>query len=380
MAVFNTSLRDSQSTDVEPIAPENFDFDAYCDYEAGLLPANSAFAGAESGLLVYRRFRADGVFYDKCKNPGESLALQLGALQASMAYRADIANFLEPWYGIGYITSCFGSNYSWRPGQAPEPEIKFGSCAEILAQEPKPIKDTPIGKHILEMIEYFLDRTKGRMPVSFTDIQSPLNMLSYLMPTTELFMEFYSDREGLRQAAARVADLLTDFLREQAKLIGGALAKPGHGFASSRVFHGVGASDDMSLMLSAGDYEEIFMPLDEQIGEPFGGFCYHSCGNWAAKIDMVRRYRNILTADGAFGPETDPAPNDPALFGRKFAGSGVCLNARCVGRADDVFPVFQKLWRPAQKLIAVTYCQTPEEQDILYGRLHALTGGGSQCA
>lgn len=375
MATFDTSLRDSQSTDVKPIAPERFDFDAYGDYEAGLLPKNREFAEADSGLLVYRRFRADGVFYDKCRDYRESLALQLGALDASMAYKADIANFLEPWYGIGYIASCFGSEYIWIPGQAPNVEAKFKSCAEILAQDPKPIKDTPIGKNILEMTEYFLEKTKGRLPVSFTDVQSPLNMLSYLMPVTEMFMAFYADPEGLEKVSALVTDLLTDFLEAQRGLIGGALASPGHGFASSRVFRGIGASDDISLMVSAEDYQEIFMPLDEKIGDKFGGFVYHSCGNWAAKIDMVKRFRNILAADGAFSPETDPAPNDPALFGEKFAGSGICLNARGVGKPDDVFPVFEKLWRPDQKLIAVTYCATPEEQEDLYDRLHSMAGG-----
>lgn len=35
-AKFDTSLRDSQGTEVTPISPENFDFDAYQDYESSL--------------------------------------------------------------------------------------------------------------------------------------------------------------------------------------------------------------------------------------------------------------------------------------------------------------------------------------------------------
>lgn len=375
MAVFDTSLRDSQSTSVSPLAPERFDLEAYGDYEAALLPGNRAFWEAQSGLLVYRRFRADGVFFDKCRDYKESLALQLGALKASMPYKSDVANFLEPWYGIGYIASAFGADYRWIPNQAPDMEPLFKSCAELLAQEPKPLAETAIGKHILEMTEYFLDKTKGRVPVSLTDIQSPLNMVSYLMPVTDLFMEFLFDPEGLKKAARLVTELLMDFLKVQRGLIGDALALPGHGFASSREFKGIGASDDISLMVSAEDYEDIFMPLDQELGDLFGGFVYHSCGNWAAKIDMLGRYSNILGADGAFGPETDPAPNDPALFGERFVGKGIYLNARAVGNPDDAFDVFQKLWRPDQKLIAVTYCATPDEQAALYDRLHAMAEG-----
>ena len=138
-AKFDTSLRDSQGTEVTPISPENFDFDAYQDYEAALLEGNKKFTEADSGLLVYRRVRAKGVFYDKCRDYKESLALQLGALKESMPYKADIANFLEPWYGIGYIASCFGSRYRWMPDQAPSVEAKFASAQEILDSDYVPI-------------------------------------------------------------------------------------------------------------------------------------------------------------------------------------------------------------------------------------------------
>ena len=36
---FDTTKRDSQGTEVLPVSPEDFDLDAYSDYEAGLLEA-----------------------------------------------------------------------------------------------------------------------------------------------------------------------------------------------------------------------------------------------------------------------------------------------------------------------------------------------------
>ncbi len=372
MSEFDTSVRDSQGSDVRPIAPERFDLEAYAAYEAALLEANRAFQEAESGLLVYRRFRADGVFYDKCRDADESLALQLGALQASMAYKADVANFLEPWYGIGYIASSFGTDYIWLPDQAPNVAQPFASCEAILEVDPVPIQNTPIGKTILDMIERFLDKTRGQIPISFSDIQSPLNMLSYLLPTTELFMTAILDPDGLREAAKRVTDLLIDFLRIQRDLIGSCLARPGHGFASSRAFRGAGMSDDMSLMLSPADYLSLFAPHDERIGQAFDGVVYHSCGNWEAKIDMVKQLKGLIAVDGAFNIQTDPAPNTPAPFAEAFAGTGVVVNARAVGDLDEAFASFESLWKPGQKLIAVTYCKTPEEQVMLYDRLHAM--------
>lgn len=372
MAKFNTNLRDSQSTFIAPIAPEKFDLQAYADYEQMLLERNRAFVANDHGLLVYRRVRADGVFYDACRDMKKSLELQLGALKYSMGFEADIANFLEPWYGIGYVTSSFGADYIWAPGQAPAVKPLFSSCEELLNADFVPIAQSPIGRANLDMIEYFLDKTKGMLPISFTDLQSPLNMLSYFLNMNDLFMEVIEEPENVQKAAELVTTLLIDYMKEQEKLIGNALVKPGHGFASSRAFTGAGLSDDICLMLSTDDYSDLFQPSFERIGSAFGGSVFHSCGNWAKKIEMVKNIRGICTVDGAFSPETDPSPNDPAEFGAAFAGTGIVVNARAVGNPDNAFQSFSKLWRPDQKLIAVTYCETPEEQAELYRRLHNM--------
>jgi hypothetical protein len=91
-------------------------------------------------------------------------------------------------------------------------------------------------------------------------------MLSYLLPITNLFMEIYDDPEKVRAAAGVCTNLLIDFVRKQKDLIGDCLALPGHGFASSRAFAGIGFSDDNAIMISADDYGELFKPYDELLG------------------------------------------------------------------------------------------------------------------
>lgn len=367
---FQYDKRDSQSTIVCPIESENFDYAAYQEYEASLAERQQKFLEADSGILVYRRVRADGVFYDKCRDMKESLRLQLGALQKSLEYQADIANFLEPWYGIGYIAGCFGGKYEFPAGQAPVVNPLFHSVEELMNADPKPIAQTEMGKHILEMTEYFMDKTKGRVPVSMTDVQAPINMLSYLMPITDLFIEVYDDPEGLADAAMMTAELLAEFLEKQRAIIGDALASPGHGFASSRILKGIGLSDDNSIMVSEDAYRECFLPADEMLGRKFGGLVFHSCGNWEQKIPMVKTMGGIIMADGAFTAQTDPAPNTPDAFRRGFTDSGIILNARAVG--PDAYQTFERLYQKGMKLIAVTYCETAKEQEKMYRRLHEL--------
>ena len=76
--------------------------------------------------------------------------------------------------------------------------------------------------------------------------------------------------------------------------------------------------------------------------------------------------------DAAFSAETDPHPNPVAPFAEGFAGTGIVLNARIVGDVGVIEKTVRKLWRPGLKLIVVTYCPTPEEQERAYNVIHEI--------
>lgn len=369
---FNSSLADSQATAVTPLTPEQFDTEAYADYAAGLDAQCKAFWEAPSGVLVYRRMRVKEVFAGDCRDMEHSLHWQLGALKQSMKFKADIPNFLEPWYGLGTVASAYGFGYIWEKDLAPAVDGKFASTAELLAAPCKPVAETEIGRHTLDMVEYFLDKTKGRIPMSYCDVQSPLNTLSNIIDSNQFYMDFYLDPDSMKKAMDRTADLLIDFTRAQQRLIGDALAKPGHGFASSRTFDGLGMSDDTITMLSPDLYVDMAVPAMAKAGDAFGGTVFHSCGNWSDKKADIVAIKNIRMADGAFSKATDPGANPTEGFADTFAGTGVVLNARIVGDPDLVEAKVKELWKPDMKLIVVTYCETPEEQAEVYDRIHDI--------
>lgn len=368
---FNYTSSDSQGTMIQPIHPASFDIQRYRDYEAELLEGNRRFWSGDKGVQVYRRFRVPEVYSYGCADMHQSLTLQLAALQQSMEFKADVANFLEPWYGIGTVASAFGCEYIWHQGQAPATEPPFSSVTEALEYEPKPVEHTSIGKHILEMIEYFLDVTKGQIPISLTDTQSPFNVASYLIETSAFYMSVIDCPEELQRLTDRIAELNINFTRKQMELLADALVSPGHGFASSRYFSGVGMSDDNMMMLSPEQYKLIEAPANGKFGNAFEGPVFHSCGNWSRKIDAVKQIENLLMVDGAFSNETDPDPNPPEPFSEAFAGSGIVVNARIVGDKENVMEQVRRLWRPKTKLIVVTYCTTTEEQAEVYDAIKA---------
>ncbi len=369
---FDNKLADSQATKVIPIKPENFDFDKYEAYVSGLNKRCAAFWNQKTGVMVYRRMRVAECFSYGSRDMKRSLELQLGALEKSMLFKADVPNFLEPWYGIGTIASAFGGDYIWLDGQAPALKPRFTSIDEILAYKPMYVAKTPIGRHTLNMIEYFMEQTKGRVPVSLTDTQSPLNMVGHLYPLDQFLMDTMMEPEKVLQLFDRLADLSIQFNKEQTKLIGSALALPGHGFASSTTWTGLGMSDDNAIMISPEQYMELAVPSVEKICNPLGGPVFHSCGDWSNWVDAVLMTKGLLMADGAFSSQTDPGATNNLEAFHKFTNTGIVLNARIVGDLETIREQLTRLWIPGMKMVVVTYCETPEEQEEAYYLIHEI--------
>lgn len=370
--LFDTSLADSQATSVHLLKFTEFDISAYSEYEQQLLETCQDFWECNSGVLVYRRMRVAEVFSYGCKNMQKSLEWQLGALQQSMYYKADIPNFLEPWYGIGIVASAFGRDYVWHANQAPAIAEKFSSTKEALEYGFIPVNETKIGKHTLQMVEYFLEKTNGKIPVSFCDMQSPLNVAENIVYINALMTDFLLDQDSVKELFEKISDLMIDFTQILKKLIGHALVSPGHGFASSRRFEGLGMSDDLFIMLPDDLYQEIAVPAFEKTSIPFGNSAFHSCGNWSKKIPVVKQIKGLKMIDAAFSKATDPNPNPVEDFSKSFSNTGIIVNARIVGGLDVIEEKVRKLWHPGMKLIVVTYCKTPEEQEQAYNIIHEI--------
>lgn len=369
---FDNTIRDSQSTHVEPIKPGDFDLVAYKKYVNELNRRCEEFSSKKSGVLVYRRMRVAECFSYGCKNIETSLVNQLGALQKSMVYQADVPNFLEPWYGIGTVASAYGGDYIWKPGEAPALKPRFSTIDEVLNAKPVPVAETNIGRFTLNMIEYFLEQTKGELPISFTDTQSPLNIVTHLLPMDNFLLETIMQPEKVVKLLDTIADLLIEFNKEQKKIIGDSLVLPGHGFASSVKWEGLGMSDDNIVMLSPEQYSQLAAPSFEKVCNQMGDTVFHSCGDWTAWIDAVMNMQNIKCVDGAFSPETDPGAITNLEEFHKLAGTGIVLNARIVGNLKTIEEQVNRLWMPGLKLIVVTYCQSPEEQKEAYELIHKI--------
>jgi hypothetical protein len=368
---FDPTQRDSQSTPVLPIKADEFDFDAYGAYEEQTMDFCREFQQRDAGVAVYRRMRVAEVFADGCADMKRSLEWQLGGLKKSIEYRMDIPNFIEPWYGIGTTAGAFGLDYLWQENQAPAIRPAFQDTESALRySDITPIRETAIGKHTLRMVDYFKSQSRGLLPISFCDVQSPLNVAGNIIEINNFLMDTMMNPEAVGKFLKLLGGLIADFTAEQLKILGDQVVWPGHGFPSSRVFTGFGSSDDNILMITPEAYRDLAIPSLVKMTEALREPVFHSCGNWSERAEVVKHIPGLRMVDGAFTPQTDPDPNPPESIRDAFAGTGIAVCARMVGDLESIKSTIQRLWHPDLKLIAVTYCQDPEEQLRAYEFIH----------
>lgn len=369
---FDYRLKDAQAMPVTPIEPQQFDLAHYAAYAAAADQRYADFLNKPDGLAVWQRVRVGEVFRDACRDMRESLRLQLGGLTQALAYRTDAPTYLEPWYGIGTTASAFGGEYDWFDGQAPVVRPLYKAIEEVPPLVPRDFDQVPIMRYTLETIEYFLDQTQGRVPITWSDLQAPLNVATELIDTSAFFTGMVDQADRVREILAAITEVVIRFTQQQSELIGDQLARPGHGFASSRTSRGIGLSTDNLVMISPRMVEKFCVADNIKIGAAFDGVAIHSCGDYARWLPALKKIDNLLMVDAAFSPQTDPDPNTPETFRDAFVNTGVIVHARMVGDPGEVLALARRLWAPGLRLIIVTYVQDSAAQQRLYHDLHNL--------
>ncbi|NTU64023.1 MAG: hypothetical protein HGB05_11655 [Chloroflexi bacterium] len=369
---FNYTLKDAQALPVTQIDPHEFDLPRYESFAAEADQRYADFLRKPDGLAVWQRVRVGEVFRDACRDMRESLRLQLGGLTQSLAYATDAPTYLEPWYGIGTTASAFGGEYDWFEGQAPAVRPLYKALNEVPPLVPRDFDQVPIMRYTLDTIEYFLDQTQGRVPLSWSDLQAPLNVATELIDTSAFFTGMIDQADRVREILSAITEVVIRFTQQQSGLIGDQLSRPGHGFASSRASKGIGLSTDNLVMLSPKMYDKFCVADNIKIGAAFDGIAIHSCGDYARWLPALKKIDNLLMVDAAFSPQTDPDPNTPETFRDAFVNTSIIVHARMVGNPDEVLALTKRLWAPGLKLIIVTYVPDPIAQQRLYHDLHTL--------
>ncbi len=316
-----------------------FDFARFREYRAEREERIEVFlSGRLPGGAVLLTERCHGN-YTICRTPRESLAVQLEAFSRQMEIGSDFVPYLEPWFGVGVYANAFGAAYDWREGESAQTRYLVHSAADAARLEARPVDHSPAMQLVLEAIDYFLEQTRGEIPIACTDTQSPFDTATLLWDTADFFTSVYTDPQVVHDLLDRITTCIEEFTRLQMARIGDSIARPGHIMLSAQGGPGFSVSDDNIVMVGPEVYETVAVPYNDRLSRTFGGLAVHSCGNYERQLPALMKTEGLLMVDGAFSPRLDPCPNaDLELFRDTLKGTGVMLQARMGPEWPELLP------------------------------------------
>ncbi len=148
--------------------------------------------------------------------------------------------------------------------------------------------DGSSAKYWLEMEEYFLCETCGRIPCHVCDMQGPFDAAGQVWSYDEAFVLAYEDPELYSEFMGKLTDAYMLLWGKQKELLGDLFVGTHlYGWNWTPADWGASMSIDSLVMLSPSFYDTYYKPVIERIADKFGNISVHSCGNFSAVVKNV---------------------------------------------------------------------------------------------
>ncbi len=254
---------------------------------------------------------------DRLLSPEKYLAAQLEEIEGQLAFEGDFVPGLSPALGVVAIPSAFGCQVVWW-------ERDFPSVKPIRNDDPgrsfdltKPALDAGELRRVLEVTRFFLDETKGSLPIRVGDIQGPLDSSALIFGHTEFLECLRTEPPAAERLMDLVTDLTIDFVKAQRAMVkeGGAEFVPSLFQPWMPDGRGLSVSNDAAVMISAEMHDRFCVPRLNRLSEEFGGIYIHSCGNWRHLLPSLAKVRVLRGLE--FGASEMPIEAAAEAFGGK---------------------------------------------------------------
>lgn len=260
--------------------------------------------------------------------------------------------FLEPWIGVGVYANAFGCEYVWSDIEAPQTHYKYHKVEEIKNIDYPDWQKSPVMKMVMDCIDALKEETKGQIPLTLTDTQSPFDTATLILDTCEFFIACCLNKDVVIDFMDKITGLIIEFSKIQIEHIGQELlARPGHNLISCPGFEGIAISDDNLAVSSPQINQRIAFPFNQKIADEFGGLGIHSCGRWTQTIKLLKNSTSIKSIDCALGKETDPTPNDPTKLRNALKGSKIIAKVRVGNKIEEIEQLLDKFIDPDIKTV-----------------------------
>lgn len=259
----------------------------------------------------------------RLQDPEKYYRAQCEEIDGQAKLRGDYVPALCPSLGVVAIPSAFGCEVKWH-------ERDFPAALEVPGDDPMKVYALPVPAvtggelhRVMEYTKFFIERSKGSLPIRLTDIQGPLDSAALVMGHNNFLLALRTNPAEAHHVLQLVTRLTIDAAMAQREIV----RSRGVEFVPS-MFQpwmpdgfGISVSNDECVMMSAEEHDEFSVPYLSQISEAFGGIYIHSCGAWAHQIPSVEKVHHLRGLE--FG--ASEAPYEPVI--RHFNGK-IMLAAR----------------------------------------------------
>ena len=169
-------------------------------------------------VLSRRKYESDPFGYtvrDIVYEPAKLFDHQMYNVEQTLSLGSDWIPYLEPWHGVGIYADAFGSQTTWPVDDYPWTEPFIENIEEVYRLKKPAAEESPLMQRVLGTIEYFKQQSDGRVPISMTDTQSPMNTASLVVRTEELLTSCYTNPRAVHHLLDLITDLVVEFSRMQ---------------------------------------------------------------------------------------------------------------------------------------------------------------------
>ena len=342
-------LRSFERQEVSGVRPDRFDYDKYLQKSEQIIARTEGFAlgKAKEFFPVIQWSHGEGAFGVNSRYRDVMLEAQLEGLTKTLEADTDWVPFIEPWHGVGIYAQAFGCPFEWRDDSSPWTYPIVKNIDDLRAIEKPDIEKCEMLQYVLETIKYFDEKTGGRIYMSSTDTQSPLDTATLIMATDFFFYAAMDYPEDLHRLISNITDVIIEFTKMQRELMSRPIT-PGHNSWCHPKLPGLGLSEDCMCMVGPDFFDEFARPYNERIAETFGGVAIHSCGVWNQNYEIIRRLQGLVEVDLAIHQDNDPTPNLPEVVRDGLRGSGFIVKVRWPGHAMELL---DRIYAPGLRLM-----------------------------
>ncbi len=231
-------------------------------------------------------------YYNDVDTKEERLIKTLDEIIYRGKFEDDFIPSIFPGCRQGTIPNMFGAKEVVLDGDySSESIITQASDIDAL---PEPSMNCKLVNHWLEMQEYFLQETEGRIPIHVIDMQGPLDVAGNLFKYDEILLLAYVDEARYRKLMDKICTAFMMLWDAQYKLLGDAfIGTHLFGWSWKPPGFGVSLSADVLAMISCDFYENYYESYINKIATYYGGLSIHSCGDFSQTIKRLSGNPNI---------------------------------------------------------------------------------------